>query len=132
MGMAQIGADHHILQHSHVLEGSGYLEGAADAGTGVRFGRRTCHVVTGENDFAFGRHGVACQTVEKSGFAGAVRTDHSYDLSLISGQGRLAQGKEAGECFGNLLRFKKHSYASSAAVRYAPTTQTVLPVRSAR
>src|SRR5262245_34256314 len=132
MRMAQVGADHHILQHSHVLEGSGDLEGAADAGTGVRFGRRTSHVVTGENYFAFSRHGVACQTVEKSGFAGAVRTDQSYDLSLIDGQVRFAHGKEAAECFGNLMRFKKHSCASSAALRHAPTSRIVLLVRSAQ
>src|SRR5262249_18641911 len=131
MRMAQIGADHHILQHSHVLEGSGHLEGAADAGTGVRFWRRMRYVVTTEDDFAFGRHGVARQAVEKSGFAGAVRADQSYDLALIDGQIRFAHGKETAECFGNLVRFKKHSCASSLAARCVPTARTILPVRSA-
>jgi hypothetical protein len=43
------------------------------------------HILTGENDFAFGRHRIACQAVEKSGFAGAIRTDQSYDLALVNG-----------------------------------------------
>ena len=68
MRMAQIGADHDILQHRHVLERRRHLEGAADAGARMDVGRRPRQVDAVEAHGAAGRHGVTRETIEEGRF----------------------------------------------------------------
>src|SRR5262245_26764887 len=132
MRMAEIGTDHHIVEHTHTLKGSGHLEGAADPEAGMRFGRRVGHILTAENHSAAGGYGVACEAVKKCGFAGAIGPYQTYDLAFINGQIRLAHRKETAERLGNRLRFKQHACASSVAVTPAPTIRRSLRARNGR
>src|SRR5262249_14259514 len=132
MRMAQIGANHYIVEHSHAFKGSGHLEGAADAETSVRFRWRIRHVLTGENDSAAGRYGVACQAVKKRRFSGAVWTDQAYNLALINGYTRLPDRKATAKCLGDRVRVKQHLYASKFAAQHSPTTRPPLPAHIAR
>ena len=73
-----------------------HLEGAADAGAGMRFRRGAGHVLAGEDDAAGGRQCLAGEAVEEGRFAGAVRADQADDLALVHGE--IGARRPRGSC----------------------------------
>src|SRR5215467_6735585 len=83
--MSQVGPDHNVVEHCHALKGRGHLEGPADSELSVPFGRRVRHVLTGKDDSAASRCGIARKTVEKCRFASAIWSNQTYDLAFDNG-----------------------------------------------
>src|SRR6185437_6387217 len=107
-GMAQEGADHHVLEDGHVLEGRRHLEGAADAEPFMLLRGRVGHIAAIEQDAAARRPEIAGDAIEEGRFAGAVGADEADDLAFGDGEVGASHRLEAAEGFDDVLRLKQH------------------------
>ena len=105
MRMAQERADHHVVEHGHVLERRRHLEGAPDAEPRVLLGRGARHVGAVERDAAGGRQRVAGEAVEEGRLAGAVRADQADDLALVDRRDRRPRPRAG--CRRSSRRFRR-------------------------
>ena len=115
MRMAQERADHHVVEHGHVLEGRRHLERAADAKPRVPFRRGARDILPREKNLPGARRHVAGQAIEKRRLAGAIRADQADDLVILNRNVGVRHGAEGAEGLGHFFRFKQQSHASSAA-----------------
>ena len=97
--MTQERANHHVVEHRHILERRRYLEGSANAGNRVDLRRRAGHVLAIEHDLARGDRHVACDAIEEGRLAGPVRTDQTDDIAGIDGQIGAGDSAETAESF---------------------------------
>ena len=114
-GIAQEGADHHVVQHRHGLERQRHLEGAGDAEARALLRRQAGDVPALEMHGAGGRTEIAGQAVEEGRLAGAVGPDQPEHLALLDGDGGVVDGLEGAEGLGDVARVKQHGAARAAA-----------------
>src|SRR5262249_45157349 len=129
MTVAEESANHHIVEHRHILERGRHLEGAPDACARMRLCGGAREVDTVEQHAARRRHRVAGKAIEEGGLAGAVGTDQPEYRAFGPGEIRAPPRQETAECLGDVLRAKQHAYASSER---APRDATIRACRRAR
>ncbi len=133
MVMAQKRADHHVLEHGHVLERRRHLEGAADAGACVRLrprrGSRRCRRTAMRPVVGTVSPARQLKKVDLPAPFGPIRPMISPSSTARSAP-RTAQ--EAAERLGDVLCAKQHASASSGAAPRAATSRACRRARSAR
>ena len=92
-----LGAGQHVLEHGHLGEGAGDLEGPPDAAGDALLGAFAGDVGGADADIARGRAEGAGEEVEERGLAGAVRADQADHLALGEGDRHAVDRPEAAE-----------------------------------
>ena len=106
---------HHILEHAHFEEEARVLESAGHARPGNPVGRPAGDGLAVKGDVPRIRFEHAGDDVEQGGFAGAVGSDHRFDVAGLDGKGHVFDGHHPTKGAPHPRRLKQcHGLASFA------------------
>jgi hypothetical protein len=100
-------ADSHIVEHRLRREQREVLESPPDAYLGDAVRRPPQHRAPLEQDVAAIRGVEPADTVEESGFAGAIRADQTEDLALLDREGDAVERDDAAELDSDVADLKQ-------------------------
>jgi hypothetical protein len=103
---AGVAADHHVFQRGHFGEQPNVLERAGDAGARHFVYRGGLVGLAGQFEAAAVGRIEAGEHVEERGFASAVGTDQTIDLTSFDFNAHVAEGLQTAETFGNAGHFE--------------------------
>src|SRR2546426_9993333 len=119
---ARQGADHHVVEDGEIAERLDDLERPREAEPADVVGRAASHVAAREDDASLFRAVVAGDHVEERRLAGAVWADDADQLALAYVQRDGADGRQAAEALGDVLK-REHAPLG----RRPPTARAAVP-----